>query len=216
MSLAHDLDALRVTGGQLGHERIRESGQGVVDRVADVAMIDVDAVGAGHELDHLAGVECPVDGVEGAGVRGSVRRERQRDLAQSRADRLDPRQVAGRNGIVLGRDGTRPVGALLVDDAALHEPAEGCVERRDVVHRETILGVVGVQEVEGVLEIDVVRVASADRSQCTCVHVANHNRPVDRLRARGYITPVTDKTYETGYDTGREQSPWASSSSSLC
>jgi len=30
-------------------------------------------------------------------------------------------------------------------------------------------------------------------------HLTNHITPIDRLRARGYITQVTDKTYETGY-----------------
>jgi hypothetical protein len=40
----------------------------------------------------------------------------------------------------------------------------------------------------------------ADRLEGGVEHLDNHNTPVDRLRARGYITQVTDKTYETGYD----------------
>ena len=94
----------------------------------------------------------------------------------------------------------RPVGALLVDDAAIDEPGQRRVERREVIQRETILGVVGVQEVEGVFEVDVMGVPHADRSKGVCIHLANHNRPIDRLRARGYITQVTETTYETGYD----------------
>ncbi len=46
----------------------------------------------------------------------------------------------------------------MVDDAALDEPVERVVERRELLDRETILGVVGVQEVEGVVEVDVVGV----------------------------------------------------------
>ena len=149
-----------MTARQLEHERIGQAGQRVIDRVADVAMIDVDAVGAGHELDDLSRVQRPVDRLEGGRRRGRVPGERQRDLAQRCADRPDAGQVARRGG--LGRAaacGSGPVGAFLVDDAAIDEPGQRRVERREAIDRETILGVVGVQEVEGVLEVDVVGVA---------------------------------------------------------
>ena len=61
---AADLDPLGVTRGQLGHERIGQARQRVVDRIADVAMVDVDAVARGDELDDLAGVERAVDRLE--------------------------------------------------------------------------------------------------------------------------------------------------------
>ena len=81
--------------------------------------------------------------------------------------------------------GAHAVGALDVDDPTVDEPFEGRIERRELVHRETILGVVGVQEVEGVLEIDVVSVASVDLIGGFCFHLDNHSIPIDRLRARG-------------------------------
>jgi hypothetical protein len=119
---------------------------------------------------------------------------------------MDPSQVVRRRGVVISIDRPGPVGALLVDHASVDEPCQGRVERREVIEGETILRVVCVQEVEGVVEIDVVRVTEAERHKGAGIHVANHNRPVDRLRASGYIYAVTDKTYETGYDqTGREQ-----------
>ena len=46
-----------------------------------------------------------------------------------------------------------------MDDAATDEPGERVVQGRELLERETILGVVGVQEVEGGLEIDAVSVA---------------------------------------------------------
>jgi hypothetical protein len=68
---------------------------------------------------------------------------------------------------------------------------EGRIERRELLERETTFGVVGVQEVEGVVEVDVVSVASMTGQMVVCVHDNNHTIPIDRLRARGYIGPVT-------------------------
>ena len=59
----------------------------------------------------------------------------------------------------LGGLAARPVGAFDVDQAAIGEPGEGVIERRQLLERETILGVEGVQEVEGGVDADVVRVA---------------------------------------------------------
>ena len=94
---------------------------------------------------------------------------------------------------VAGRLDPEPIGAFEVDDAAIHEPAEGRIERRELLERETILGVVGVQEVEGVVEMDLVSMAPlGDGRNVICQHVDNHSSPVDRLRASGYCNPVTD------------------------
>ena len=54
--------------------------------------------------------------------------------------------------------GAHAVGALDVDDAPIDEPGERVVERRQLVDGETIFGVIGVQEVEGVLQVDVMGV----------------------------------------------------------
>ena len=91
------------------------------------------------------------------------------------------------------RLGLRPdaVRALGVDHAAIDEPGQRVVEGRELLGGETIVGVIGVQEVEGVLEIDVMRMTSLDRVVELDVHRANHNIPIDRLRASGYIGPVT-------------------------
>ena len=58
-----------------------------------------------------------------------------------------------------------------MDDAAVDEPGQRVVERREVIERETILGVVGVQEVEGVLEIDVVGVPEST-GEMVCVSIS--------------------------------------------
>ena len=80
-----------------------------------------------------------------------------------------------------------------MDHAAIDEPGQGRVEGREPFDRETIVGVVGVQEVEGVLEVDVVRVTPVTRVGLVLVrvHDNNHNTPIDRLRASLYIGPVT-------------------------
>ena len=100
---------------------------------------------------------------------------------------MDPREVAHAAAASLGGLRADAVGALGVDDAAVDEPGQGVVEGREVIDRETILGVIGVQEVEGVLEIDVVRVTRWTGRESCDVHLDNHNIPIDRLRARGYI-----------------------------
>ena len=159
-----------------------------------MAMVDVDSRPERDELDDLSRVERRVDGLERAGIRSALLGDRERHLAERRADRVDPGEVPLHQRVVARHLGAHAVGALDVDDPAVDEPFEGRIERRELVHRETILGVVGVQEVEGVLEIDVVSVASVDLIGGFCFHLDNHSIPIDRLRARGYITEVTDKT----------------------
>ena len=105
---------------------------------------------------------------------------------------MDAREIACHQRVVARDLGAHAIGALDVDDAAFDEPRERVIEGRELVVRETILGVIGVQEVEGVLEIHVVGVTSSGRNRCECFHDANHFIAVDRLRARGYITVVTD------------------------
>ena len=76
--------------------------------------------------------------------------------------------------------------SCILDDAPFDEPSERVVEGRELLDRETILPVIGVQEVEGVLEIDVVGVAAVGWIGQVNVHRNNHSIPIDRLRARGY------------------------------
>ena len=154
-----------------------------------MAMVDVAAVRGRDELDDLAGVQRPVDGLEGAACPAPGPR-RSRTATSRSADRTAWTRPRSRRHqrIVAGDLGADAVGALDVDDAAVDEPGEGVVEGRELVHRETILGVIGVQEVEGVLEIDVMGVASVDWIGSVRVHLDNHTIPIDRLRARGYIT----------------------------
>ena len=73
---------------------------------------------------------------------------------------MDPPEVARHQRVLAASLGSDAVGALAVDDAAFDEPGERIVEGRELLDGETILGVIGVQEVEGVLEIDVVSVTS--------------------------------------------------------
>ena len=158
-----------MTVGQLGDERVGQPRQRVVDRVADMAVVDAAAVGPGDELDDLPGVQRPIDQFERAGVRGAVLGDRGRDLAKGRSDGMDAGQVALHERLGLRPDAV--VGALGVDHAAVDEPGQRVVEGRELLDRETIVGVVGVQEVEGVLEIDVMRMTSLDRVEvagCSC------------------------------------------------
>ena len=108
------------------------------------------------------------------------------DLAERRPNGVDPGQIACHQRVVARHLGANPVGALDVDDAAIDEPGECVVEGRELVHRETIFGVIGVQEVEGVLQVDVMGVTAVDRvgNACAC-SLDNHSIPIDRLRARG-------------------------------
>jgi hypothetical protein len=52
---------------------------------------------------------------------------------------------------------------------AIDEEREGAVERRELLDGETVVGVVGVQEVEGVVQVDVVSVPSMTRTRCVDV-----------------------------------------------
>ena len=96
-----------------------------------------------------------------------------RDLAQGRAHGVDAGEVARPRTPGSAAAWTpEPVGALEVDDAAIDEPVERRVERRELLERETILGVVGVQEVEGVVEVDVVGVAPVGRARMSFVNMS--------------------------------------------
>ena len=83
------------------------------------------------------------------------------DLAQGAAHGMDALDVAFGGFRMLGGLAARPVGAFDVDQAAIGEPRERGIERGQVLDRETILGLEGVQEVEGGVDADVVRVALA-------------------------------------------------------
>ena len=174
-----------MAGGQLGDERIGQPRERVVDRVADVTVIDVAAVRRGHELDDLACVERPVDRVERSRPWRAPLRDRLGDLAQGVAHGVDPVEIPGR-GLRLGRHlGLRPVGAFAMDDAAIDEPGQGVVEAGELLHRETIVRVGGVQEVEGRVQVHAMRVTLAGVEGGICQHCDNHCIPIDRLRARG-------------------------------
>lgn len=158
-----DPDPFGVPGRQLGDEWVGKPGERVIDRVADMAVIDAHAVGGRQQLDDLTGVECSIHGIERTVTRRPVLRDRLGHLSECATDRVDAGQVADRRcGISLG-DRPLTVGALEVDDPALDEPGQGAVQGRQSLQWETILGVVGVQEVEGVFQTDVVGVSQAGR-----------------------------------------------------
>jgi hypothetical protein len=48
-----------------------------------------------------------------------------------------------------------------VDDAAVDEPGQRVTQGRQALEWETIFEVIGVHEIEGVLEVDVVRVMAS-------------------------------------------------------
>ena len=154
-----DPDALGVAARQLGHEWVAQAGERVVDRIADVAMVDRDAaVGGRYELDDLARMQRSIDSVQRASCGG-------RWSTMASTSRSAPRTAWMRASLVprlSGRDRLtiQPLGALRVDDAALDEPRERVAERRQTLERETVLEVVRVHEIEGVLEVHVVGVVA--------------------------------------------------------
>ena len=97
--------------------------------------------------------------VERVLLRGAVLDDRVRDLAEGRADRANALEVAGRDTWSGGGLPPQASRAFLVDQAAIREPGDGPLEGRQLLPRETIVVVEGVQEVEGRLDVDVVRVA---------------------------------------------------------
>ena len=139
---------------QLAHERIGQAGQGVIDRVADVAVVHVDAIPRGDQLDDLAGMESPVHGVERGGIRGALLGDRIGDLAQRRSHGMDPGELFRASRRLGGHLLTPALRALVVDDPTLDEPGEGGIERRQPIDRETLLDVVGVLHVVGVHEVE--------------------------------------------------------------
>ena len=134
-----------------------------------------------------------------AGIRRALLRDRVGDLAERRSNGVDPGQIACHQGIVARHLGADPVGALDVDDAAIDEPGEGVVEGRELVHRETIFGVIGVQEVEGVLQVDVMSVTAVDGvGNGVRVHLITTLYPLTGYAQEGKVTVVTDQAVETG------------------
>ena len=139
-----------------------------------------------HELDDLAGVERPVDRLERAGCGGRC------STTAWATSRSAARTAWTRSSVARAGRGSaaacvgQPIGALAVDDLAVDEPVEGRVEGRQLLDRETVVGVVGVQEVEGVVERHVVGVTRGRPGWWRCRIVDNHSKTLDRLRARGY------------------------------
>ena len=119
--------------------------------------------GAGDELDDLAGVERAIDRFERAGAGAPMLDDGVGDLAQGAADGVDARQVALRRAArPRPAPRTRSAPSVWITPRSTNQ-VEGVVERRELLGGETIVGVVGVQEVEGVVEIDVVRMTRGPR-----------------------------------------------------
>ena len=78
-----DPDPLGAAVLDLVDERVGEAGEGVVERVANVAVADRDAVGLLDELDALAGADRPIDLGEGLVARGPVMGDRVSQWAAS-------------------------------------------------------------------------------------------------------------------------------------
>lgn len=184
-----------MAAGQLADERVRQPRQGVVDRVADMAMIDADAIRRRHELDDLTGMQRPIDRIERAGARDPMLDDRVGHATERAPDGVDPRQVALRRLGLEGRLRAESIGALVMDDAPIHEPRERVIEGREPLARETILAIIGVQEVEGPVERDLVSVAQIGRAGLVGQHRDNHFTTVDRLRASAYADAVTIKHF---------------------
>ena len=155
-----------------------------------MAMVDRHAsVERRHELDDLAGMQGTVDGVERAALRGPMLDDRVGDLAQRLADGADPGEIALGRARIGVRLHTQAIGALAVDHATVDEPAERVPERGQALDLGTIFEVVGVQEIEGVFESNLMGVMPTHvRPANGGLHFDNHYIALDRLRARGYCS----------------------------
>lgn len=147
-------------GGQLADEGIGEPGECIVDRITDVTVVDADAVGRRHELDHLPRVERSIDGVERTDPRCALRRDGFGDLPQGLAHGMDAGQIAGRDSRLRRNLRPGPIRSFAMDDPAIDEPHQRVIEAGEVLAGETTFPVKGVQEVEGVVQIDAMGVAS--------------------------------------------------------
>ena len=145
--------------GELADHRVRDAGKGVVDGVAHVAMVHAAAVRGRDQLDDLAGVQRAIDDRQGRTVRGALLDDRIGEFAQGPAHGADLGEVplADRGPRLVDRGD--PIRALEVDHAAVDEPVQGDRQVPDVVDRDAVLQFVGVEEVEGVAEFDIVGVA---------------------------------------------------------
>ena len=147
--MAQIADAIGATVPDLGDERIGEAGQGVVERVADVAVADRHAIGRADELDPLAGRDRPVDLGKRFLIGRPAMAHRVGDLPQRRTHRTH----AGERVVLADTPGTkrgRPAAA--VTDAPLDQPVRRVVECREVIDECIRFELDGVQEVEGVVE----------------------------------------------------------------
>ena len=112
---------------------------------------------------------------------------------------LHARQVAGHQRVAARDLGADAVGALDVDDAPIDEPRERIVEGRELVDGETIFGVVGVQEVEGVLQIDVMGVTPVNGiGRRVNVHLITTLYLLTGYAQEGKVHLVTDQAVKTG------------------
>ena len=192
------MDALRLTGDELLDERLGQPGQRVVDRIAHMAMVNVAAVDRSRQLDDLSGMERSIDLGDGVGTRRPVLHGGIRDLAEGGAHGVDSLDLLRRPFRI--RPGSTPGSnrSLEVDQAAIGEPAKGHADRRQLLDEETIVEVEGVQEVEGGLHIDVMRVAP-DGDMLT-----GRSHRVTTLSlltgyAQGATLCVTGKEFDIGY-----------------
>ncbi len=175
-----------MTGRQLCHEWIGQARQGIVDRIANVTMVDTDAVGGRDQFDDLSGVECPVHRTQRPRAWGSPFDHGLSYLAQGVTHGADMFNIPGRESRLGCRSRSRSVRAIAVNDLAFDEPGQRVLEVREPLNREAVIDVGGVEEVEGRPEVDAVGMTSTDPGMRFWQHGDNQNITVDRLHARGY------------------------------
>lgn len=185
-----------MTAGQFADEWFGQAGEGVVDRIADVAVIDAAAIWRGNQLDDLARMQGTVHGAEGGPLRRAMLGNRLGHLAQGVANGVNAIEIPGGGGRLGRHLCPGAFGAFVVDDAAIHEPGQRVIEGGELLDRETIVGIEGVQKVEGPAEVDTVGVAGNAGSERVCKHLDNHFTTLDRLPASRYR--ITPKRYLTG------------------
>jgi hypothetical protein len=177
-------EPVRTTVRDLAHDGLRDPRERIVDRVALVAVGDLDTVVGRLQSDELLRPEESVDRVDRAVRRATSLCDGVADRTQGRTNVADPRET---RCVVRGMRGNGVPGREVVID----EPGECSGRAVEMVDGRTVLELERVDEVECDLERDAMVV-------WLNVH-ANHYIAVDRLRASGYSTRVTDNHADIGY-----------------
>ena len=154
MLVGADPDAVSVAPGDFPRDALRHPPEGVVERIALVAMVEGEAspvIGRPDREDEpLAGRHGPIDGLDGLPGRWPPLSGRVDELAEGGPHRADVAQGAIRRRT---RDLECLEGGLarVMDDATLAQPVDPVARRAEDVDRDAVVVLERVEELKGVV-----------------------------------------------------------------